>query len=391
MRKFASVVAVVGTALLVTGCSGTIEDSIDKVLPKREATYKSSRSLPPLEVPPDLSSATLNDSLRVPEATSGSATLSQLNTPSPQTVAANSGVLPNLDNVRVERNGDKRWLVVTAPPAQVWPRVRDFWLEQGFLIETEDASIGILETDWAEKRAVIKGGFIQGIVSKLNNAFYGVATRDKYRTRLERAGSDGETEVFVSHRGAEEVVNEAAVNLPSATDIRSWQPVPADPELEAEMLSRMMVFFGTSEEAARTQVADTRARPDRATLQRDGDGSVLGLQERFSRAWRRTGLALDRVGFTVEDRDRSRGLYFVRYVDPEIEARGKEEKGFFSKLAFWGDDDKRDQSSDGYLISLIGGRDGEESTQVVVLNKEGERDTTQTADRILSLLHEQLK
>jgi outer membrane protein assembly factor BamC len=127
-------------------------------------------------------------------------------------------------------------------------------------------------------------------------------------------------------------------------------------------------------------------------LERDGGGSVLRLQEQFSRAWRRTGLALDRVGFTVEDRDRSRGLYFVRYVDPESDLRGKEEKGFFSKLAFWSsDDDKRDQSRDGYLVSLIGGRDGDENTQVVVLNKDGERDGSPTADRILSLLHEQLR
>lgn len=378
----------------LTGCSGTVEDALDNVLPKREATYKSSRSLPPLEVPPDLSSSTLNNALRVPEAAAGSATLSQYNSPAQGgAVAGNSAVLPDLDRVRVERSGDKRWLVVSAPPAQVWPRVRDFWLEQGFLIQNEDPSIGIMETDWAEQRAPISGGFLQGLMTKMNNAFYGVATRDKYRTRLERASEANDTEVFVSHRGAEEMIIEAAKTAPETQDTRSWQPTPADPELEAEMLSRMMIFFGVTEEAARTRVADTRARPDRATLERDGDGSVLRLQEQFSRAWRRTGLALDRVGFTVEDRDRSRGLYFVRYVDPETELRGKEEKGFFSKLAFWNssDSDTRDQSKDGYLVSLVGGRDGDENTQVVVLNKEGERDGTPTADRILGLLHEQLK
>ena len=290
MRKIAfwTAVSMLGVTL-VTGCSGTLEDNIDSVLPKREASYKSSRSLPPLEVPPDLSNATLNDSLRVPEATAGSATLSQYNNSSQQVaVAGNSTVLPDMDNVRVARSGDKRWLVVGLSPAQVWPRVRDFWLEQGFLIQTEDASIGIMETDWAEKREAIKGGFIQGMMAKLSNAFYGVATRDKYRTRLERSDDAGETEVYISHRGAEEMVNEAAQNTPSADDIRSWQPIPADPELEAEMLSRMMVFFGVTEENARTRVADTRARPDRATLERDGGGSVLRLQEPFSRAWRRS-------------------------------------------------------------------------------------------------------
>lgn len=394
MRIIASWIAALLLGMTgLSGCSGTVGDTFENILPKREATYKSSRSLPPLEVPPDLSRSTLNDTLRVPEASAGSTTLSQYNSPAQrEAVAGNSAVLPDLDKVRVARSGDKRWLVVSATPAQVWPRVRDFWLEQGFLIQSEDPSIGIMETDWAEQRAPISGGFLQGMIAKLNNAFYGVATRDKYRTRLERASQANETEVYVSHRGAEEMIVEAAKTRPEADDSRSWQPSPADPELEAEMLSRMMIFFGVAEKAARTRVADTRARPDRATLQRDGGGSVLRLQEQFSRAWRRTGLALDRVGFTVEDRDRSRGLYFVRYVDPEADVRGKQGEGFFSKLAFWNSDsDKRDQSKDGYLVSLVGGRDGDENTQVVVLNKEGERDSTPTADRILNLLHAQLK
>ncbi len=380
-------------AAVLAGCSGTVEDTLDGMLPKRDATYKSSRSLPPLEVPPDLSSATLNDSLRVPEATAGTATLSDYTNANRQVATASaerSAILPTLADARVERSGDKRWLVVDAEPGEVWPRIRDFWLQQGFLIQVEDPSIGIMETDWAEQRAPIKGGLIRGLMSKLSNAFYGIATRDKFRTRLERGQRSAQTEVYVSHRGAEEIVQEAARTTPSADDVRAWQPRPADPELEAEMLTRMMVFFGTDERAAEQRIAATRDKQDRSLMERDGDGTRLTLQESFSRAWRRTGLALDRVGFTVEDRDRSRGLYFVRYVDPEKDANAGREKGFFSKLAFWRDD-TRDTSQDGYLISLSGGRDGTDNTQVVVLNKEGERDSSPTADRILALLHEQLR
>lgn len=387
----AAVLAAVAAAL-GTGCSGTIDDTIDRVLPKREATYKSSRSLPPLEVPPDLSSAALGDALQVPGDAAGSATYSQYETASRQVASVGgTGVLVDPSNVRIERAGDERWLVVEAPPAQVWPRIRDFWLEQGFLIQVEDPSIGIMETDWAEKRAAIKGGLMQSLVSKLSSAFYGVATRDKFRTRIERGASGGVTEVYVSHRGAEEVVSEAPSSVPSADDVRSWQPRPADPELEAEMLARMLVFFGEDEDDARQRIAEAEPRPERARLQRDGGGSLLTLEEPFSRAWRRTGLALDRVGFTVEDRDRSRGLYFVRYVDPERDARGQEEEGFLSKLAFWKSDETRDVSQDAYLISLVGGRNGQDSTQVVVLNREGQREASSTAERILDLLHQQLK
>jgi len=300
-------------------------------------------------------------------------------------------VLPDLKKVHVERAGDKRWLVVEASPAQVWPQVRDFWLAQGFLIQVEDPSIGIMETNWAEQRAAIKGGLIQGLFERMSNAFYGVATRDKFRTRLERGENKQQTEIYISHRGAEEVAVSQKGNTPIDTEeARVWQPRPADPELEAEMLSRMLVFFGVEENTARQRIAQSRKHPSRVKLEHDDGGvGILSLKESFSRAWRRTGLALDRVGFTVEDRDRSRGLYFVRYVDPD---RKKKEKSFLSKLAFWSTpNETRNTENDAYLISLIGGRDGKQNTQVVVLDKKGQRDGSATADRILSLLEEQLR
>ena len=240
-------------ALALAGCSGNLMESIENAIPEREPEYKSSKSLPPLEVPPDLSAAQLNDSMVVPSVSGspGSATFSQY--ASGQDAQAmevrSTAVLPSTPDVRVERSGDKRWLVVEAPPGAVWPRVRDFWLQQGFLIEREDPSIGIMETDWAEQREGIKGGFIDNLMSKLSSAFQGVATRDKFRTRLELGQYEGQTEVFVSHRGAEEVISQAPQSTPSADDTRSWQPRPADPELEAEMLARMMLFFGVQEEA----------------------------------------------------------------------------------------------------------------------------------------------
>ena len=390
MRRSLLLFVVLTAALGVSGCSGTLDDAIDKVVPKREAQYKSSRSLPPLEVPPDLSASTLNESLAVP-ASSGSATYSDYSAGNRKVAAQTAqGVLPLAADARVVRVDDKRWLRVDAPPEEVWPKVRDFWLNQGFLISVEDPAIGIIETDWAEQRERIEGGLWQSLMEKLSSALYGTATRDKFRSRLERGEQPEVTEVFISHRGAEEVVVESPVPT-SGERTRNWQPRPSDPELEAEMIARLLVFLGAGEEAARQQVAQTLdQRRDRARIARDDTGAaLLTLEEGFSRAWRRTGLALDRVGFTVEDRDRSRGLYFVRYVDPDKDL-GKEKKGFFSKLAFWRSDDRNPQD-DAYLISLVGGRDVEATTDVVVLTKEGERDSTRTADRILSLLHQQLK
>jgi outer membrane protein assembly factor BamC len=168
-----------------------------------------------------------------------------------------------------------------------------------------------------------------------------------------------------------------------------WQPRPADPELEAEMLGRLMVRLGVEESRAKTMMAADQ-RQDRAKLSRatDGAGALL-LEEPFDRAWRRVGLALDRVGFTVEDRDRSQGLYFVRYVDPDADGKKKDEgKGFMSKLMFWKGSDGEKPNQAQYRIHL---KTAGEATTVQVLTREGGIDKSDTSKRILGLLYDQLK
>ena len=376
-------------ALGLAACSGTADDLLDPILPEREAAYKSSKTAPPLEVPPDLSSATLNDTMVVPSLAQGSATYSAYVNGTQVAMASVNGVLPRLNGVRIERAGSDRWLIVDVPPGVVWPKVRDFWLSQGFLIQLEDPSIGIMETDWAEKRTIFDGGAISNFFSKLSSELYGATTRDMYRTRLERGTIPETTEVYVSHRGAEYVSTgklSRALDATGSEEVYVWQPRPSDPELEAEMLSRLVITFGIKKDAATTLVAAAAERPPRAHIVRDGEGaSVLDLQDNFSRAWRRTGLALDRVGFTVEDRDRSRGLYYVRYIDTDKVDSGKDDS-FFGTLKFWGDDEPPDQNE--YLVSLVG---KQSTTQIVILDTDGKREHGETADRILGLLHEQLK
>jgi outer membrane protein assembly factor BamC len=372
-------------ALGLAACSGTADDLLDPILPEREAAYKSSKTAPPLEVPPDLSSATLNDTMVVPSLAQGSATYSAYVNGTQVAMASVNGVLPRLNGVRIERAGSERWLIVDVPPGVVWPKVRDFWLSQGFLIQLEDPSIGIMETDWAEKRTIFDGGAISNFFSKLSSELYGATTRDMYRTRLERGTIPETTEVYVSHRGAEYVSTgklSRALDATGSEEVYVWQPRPSDPELEAEMLSRLVITFGIKKDAATTLVAAAAERPPRAHIVRDGEGaSVLDLQDNFSRAWRRTGLALDRVGFTVEDRDRSRGLYYVRYIDTDKVDSGKDDS-FFGTLKFWGDDEPLDQNE--YLVSLVG---KQSTTQIVILDTDGKREHGETADRILGLLH----
>jgi outer membrane protein assembly factor BamC len=373
-------ILLVSAGLTIFGCSNT-EEMLDTVLPAQNPKYQSSSALAPLEVPPDLSSHSIQDQLLLPgEQATGGANYSDYaeQDGSATTVAL---VLPELTNVRVARDGDQRWLVIKANPDEVWPQVREFWFTEGLQLKKEDPTIGIMETDWAENRADVKKGLIQKLLEKVSTKLYSAATRDKFRVRLERGEQEGTTELYLSHRGLEEVAQGQGY---------VWQPRPSDLELEAEMLNRLLIYFGVNRERATTLLASNETHVERAQLVRNDTGSMLAIDEDFSRAWRRTGLALDRVGFTVEDRDRSRGLYYVRYVDPLRETGEENEEGWLSKLNFWGADDVAELApgQDSFLISLVA--EGE-TTDVVVLNVDGERDRSPTADRILSLLHEQLK
>jgi outer membrane protein assembly factor BamC len=378
MLSWTAVALLIG---VLAGCSGNILPESKKI------EYKSAGKLPPLEIPPDLTQQSRDERYAVPDVSTskGSATYSAYSNEragQARTTTAQD-LLPQVDKMRIERSGTQRWLVVGGSPEKLWPGVKEFWQELGFLVNVEIPEAGILETDWAENRAKLPQDIIRGTLGKVFDSLYSTAERDKFRTRLEKGAEPGTVEIYISHRGMYEIfVNEGKSET-------KWQPRPADPELEAEMLRRLMVRLGVEESRAKTMVAadqtQERAKLSRAT---DGAGALL-LEEAFDRAWRRVGLALDRVGFTVEDRDRSQGLYFVRYVDPEIDSKKKDDdKGILSKLMFWkgGASDKPSQAQYRIHVKTAG-----ESTTVQVLTREGGVDRSDISKRILGLLHEQLK
>ena len=355
-------------------------------MPTKKVDYQSSVKLPPLEIPPDLTRPGTDARFSVPDVNpKGTATYSDFNkerSGKAQVSSAQSVVLPKIENVRVERAGTERWLVVPGTPDQIWPVVKEFWQETGFVVNVEKPEAGVMETDWAENRANIPESAIRGAIGRAFNYLYSTSERDKFRTRLERGADPGATEIYISHRGMEEVFTEGAEDV---RDTR-WVPRPPNPDLEAEMLRLLMVRFGVENERAKTQIASAKLEPQ-ARLNRGAEGSLLALNDQFDRAWRRVGLALDRVGFTVEDRDRSKGLYFVRYIDPDSDVKTKKETGWLSSLKFWGSSDKA-ASKEQYRILVQGGVSGAE---VRVLDKEGVREKSDTANRILTLLYDQLK
>ena len=344
--------------------------------------YKSAGEKPvsTLEVPPDLTQIQRDKRYALPQTgtvtASGYAAQRQVQTEIKDT---SSVALNKVDDMRIERAGQQRWLVVQKSPEVLWPQVKEFWQDSGFLINVEMPDVGVMETDWAENRAKIPMDFIRRNLGKLIDSLYSTGERDKFRTRFERTAS-GETEIYISHRGAtEELVG-------SDNDTTVWTARPSDPELEAEFLSRLMVRLGADEKQARVM---TKQQAQHYTPKSKlVAGEYVQVEEGFERTWRRVGLALDRVGFTVEDRNRMKGLYYVRYVDQDVDSKGSDAKpGFFSGL--FSSKSKEGKKAEQYMIAVKQHADA--SSQVTVLNKDGQPERTKVGSKILELLHEQLK
>ena len=352
-------------------------DKVDYRAAKAKAT--------PLDVPPDLTQLAV-DPRYAPQA--GVISAAAMQGPAPVGVAAsapvNNAIAPSsVGNVKLERQGNSRYLSTPLTPDQLWPQLQAFWKERGMNLGVDQADIGIMETDWAENRAKLPNDIIRNTLGRVFDSLYSTGERDKYRTRIERSATG--TDIYISHRGLEEVY------LDQQKDTMVWRPRASDPLLEGEMLSRLMIKLGAKEEAAKAAVAQTASPsstaastlPARARVLEGRPAATLQLDESFDRAWRRVGLALDRSGFTVEDRDRAQGLYFVRYVDPA--QAGKDEPGFFSKLFGTGD---KLTGPVRYRVNVKS--EGDVST-ASVLDSKGAPENGDAGQRIVKLLVDDLK
>jgi outer membrane protein assembly factor BamC len=382
--------ALAALSLGLAGCSVT-----ETLSDLTRVDYKTATRGPSLDVPPDLVTPRGDDRFAIPERVGQGTTYSQFARGVEQRPATGTGpvVMPRREGVRIERQGSQRWLVVDAPPEKVWPVVRDFWTDAGFALRMVSPETGIMETDWAEKRVKVPDTWVRSQLSRMLNSLYSTAERDKFRTRLETDGKI--TEVFVSHRG----MVEELTGPQKETSV--WVPRASDPELEAEFLRRIMLKFAPEQLASAAPVAGAGAAaagpgpspsdaapPERARVVQADGRSYVALQDGFDRSWRQVGLALDRGGFTVEDRDRSKGTFFVRYVDPEQEAKST---GMLDRV-FGSGTPRKDLSGRRYRI-VVEPVDG--GSRVGVLGEDGAPPATDAdkriATQIVALLRDQLR
>ncbi len=385
--------------------------------------YKGANRTKPLEVPPDLTASPASDAYSIPGSTNYS-TYSQAQESQEAVVEK---ILTTPEGVRLEKAGAQRWLVVNAPAEKIWPVIREFWTDMGFAVRVENAQLGVMETEWIDTDAIKKdeSGNIGDKFDKWLDRLSGFADKKKFRTRLDRGNDANTTEIYMTHRSVSGApddgknrVQTQLGEIDTGYKLGAKTATEADAreiELDDELLRRLMVKLGVEEQKSKAIIAQA-VTLKRAEVVKEADGSAtLVLNDPFDRAWRRVGLALDRVGFVIEDKDRSNGIFFVRYADVDIDDTPAKKKGLFESLKFWGDDNKSAEAAPKkeeksmveklkfwgtddkqktnpekqYRIKVADG--DKENATVTVVDKDGTRVRTTTANRIVALMYEQLK
>ncbi|MBU3632165.1 outer membrane protein assembly factor BamC [Polynucleobacter sp. AP-Feld-500C-C5] len=371
-RRWLSLLALPMAALALISCkSVTSNDTVD---------YKSSGVVrgPNLSYPPDLITAQADRRYIVQD---GTATMSEYNAAVKKSAQMRTNVMTGIPGMRIAKDGERRWLVVEKPAPELYPQVKDFWQENGFLLVVDSPSTGIMETDWAENRAKIAQDWIRSTIGSALDSMYDTGERDKYKTRLE-VTKPGETEIYITQRGA---IEKCTTDTTGACISTIWTSRPNDPELEAVFLARLMERLGMTQEQAKAMVAAPLGpkTPKAKFVQEGNNKGYIELSAGFDRSWRDIGLALDRSNFTVEDRNRSQGVYFVRYVNAKDVG---DSKGFFSNLFSSKDDSKLQAKKYQVIVKST----GENSSNVYVQDADGKPENTPAGFQLLTLLTEQL-
>lgn len=337
-------------AILVTGCR--YMPKLDEVLPDKRSEYKKSQTLPDLEVPPDLSTESINDKMAVPDEEGASFSTYQERVAARKKAREEEGLAENA----IEALSGEKVLVVPGSTSEVWDKLHAFWSEKGFELDLDDAEYGVQETTWREDQDNL--------------------VRDKYKIFAEAGEDSASTTLYVSHEGEEMRPDGEGLTWKRRTDSGARDRIVA----------ALQEYLGASAGGERA-ASDTASSGDflaeggdvsaPAEIINSGDGKFyLSYPVEFAEAWSRTGEALAGAGLKVTSSDKGKGTYTVRF-----QGEPAEKKGVLSKLAFWKGGEKE------YQLSLTGvGR----KTEIVVLDEDGDWDKSEAAGALLSQLKSEL-
>lgn len=335
-----------------------------------------------LELPPDLTANNVKSKFDLPRAFSGD----DVN------VRDKIPVLAMVESLKLKGSDNFYWLEVEEPVDQLYQLVKNFWGAEGYDLVMDEPVIGIMETEWIyteQGRSNDKKPWLERLFSGDDLS----ATQDQYKTRIERDPINNVSRVYIAHRGTEYVHifdtgNDDRV-LPEEDTDNQWRFRPPEPALEAEMLSRLMIYLGLNEKEVDQQVSNVKLFSPRAyrLLDAEARSPFLILKDPYQIAWNRVLHQLERLNFEVEDASFSKGLSLAKEGVITVNTRIREkdtERGAFSFFSTTPEIAYK-------KIALVVYEESEDTTRVSIETPKGEFDTSQTGADFLDLLYEQIK
>ncbi len=297
-------------AMTLTACSTS--ELVNK-LPDNRPNYKMSRTTNPLEIPPDLTQSSIDDSLNVAElsATDNASLSAYQNERKTQSHSVDK-LKASLQSIQTK--GDVSWIVIKGEPGDVFNKAKRFWQDNGLGLSRVDAGIGIMETDWLENKKNVPTSGISAIIGRVISGLTDEGVRDKFRTRVDYDGTN--SLVYITHYGATEeqlddrgkiIRNNQTKSNRADFNTYKWVEGSRNPELEVEMLRRMNLYL---HKKGKVSVKPSASANSNMRLSRLADGTpALVINDTFNNAWLVLGIAIDRSGFDLSSQNRQNGIY----------------------------------------------------------------------------------
>lgn len=331
----------------------------------------------PLELPPDLTLVQSESNFELPEVFAGDDADARDRIP----------VLAKVESLRVEGSENLYWLSVEEPVDSLYRQVKNFWASEGYRLTLDEPVIGVMQTEWILKEVGTsqdKRNWLERLFSKEDLS----ATQDQFRTRIERI-QQGKSRIYVAHRGAEYnyVLDTSDRGLIPDEDDNNWRLRQPDPELEIEMLSRLMVYLGLQRVQVDQKMANIKLFQPRAFLKLNADENspFLIVKDPYQIAWNRIHHNLERMNFEIAESVYKSGLVDVVgifVVNLDVEDSNK--RGGLFSLSSASEPETRQ-------IALILSEETHELTRVEIEDIVGELDTSPEGSRFLNLLYQQIK
>lgn len=272
-----------------------------------------------LEVPPDLTLHKTREELVIPQPSKSALSDYQADS------KLNQRILPEFEGIRLKSEGSLYWLELDVAPEAAWPKLEAFWEHEGIRLLQDEPMLGFMETEWSNRLVVDPdAGLLTRMFNKLEPDLL-----DRFRLRLETGDDRQHSRIYVSHAGMERFVEGDDDNRSI-----SWRRRPSDPNLEREILGRLLLFAGLSENQRDSLLKDYRPYQsyvtyaenehhedeDQSSLEEDRNQvAELSMRGSMDFVWRRTLRALDRLELSGIDADRDAGtIAFTSGKDIEM-------------------------------------------------------------------------